>query len=215
MNQATVANPTDPTLWLGEAHAALVYDTATFGPTSPILGRRYRFAVAPTFGGLTFATVTSDYRQYWMPVRPFTFAIRVMQLGRYGTDAADARLLPLAWTIRDIVRGYGDLGSGPSSLGVLRASRMLVGNGEIRFPIAGLFSHESQLAGLPIEGLAFTDVGRFWTPNRLGGATSPLRSVGTGVRINAAGMMIFEVDAVRRFDAARGWTFSFNLRPGF
>ena len=63
MNQTTVNNPADPTLWLGEAHAALVYDTATFGPTSPILGRRYRFAVAPTFGGLTFTTVTSDYRQ--------------------------------------------------------------------------------------------------------------------------------------------------------
>jgi hypothetical protein len=214
MNQTTVTNPADPTLWLGESHAALVYDTATFGPTSPILGRRYRFAVAPTFGALTFTTVTADYRQYWMPVRPFTVAIRVMQLGRYGIDAADARLLPLVWTIRDIVRGYGDLGTGPSSLGTLTASRMLVGNGEIRFPIAGLVSHESSFGGLPIEGLVFTDFGRFWMPDRLRGATSVLRSVGTGVRINAAGM-IFELDAVHRFDAARGWTFSFNLRPGF
>ena len=68
--------------------------------------------------------------------------------------------------------------------------------------------------GLPIEGLAFTDVGRFSMPQRLGAARSLLRNVGTGVRINAAGM-IFELDAVRRFDAARGWTFSFNLRPGF
>ena len=93
---------------------------------------------------------------------------------------------------------------------------MLVGNGEIRFPIAGLFSHESSLGGLPIEGLPFTDVGRFWMPDRLRGATSTsvLRSVGTGVRINAAAM-IFELDAVRRLDAEGGWTFSFNLRPGF
>jgi hypothetical protein len=200
-------------MWLSEARAALVYDTATYGPTSPILGKRYRFAAAPTFGGLTFTTVTSDYRQYWMPRRPFTVAVRVMQLGRYGTDAGDARLLPLVWTIRDIVRGYGDLGTGPSSLGTLSASRMLVGNGEVRFPVAGLFSR-SQSVGLPIEGLAFTDVGRFWMPDRLAGSTSLLRSVGTGVRLNAAGM-IFELDAVRRFDAARGWTFSFNLRPGF
>jgi hypothetical protein len=214
MNQTTVTHPADPTLWLGESHAALVYDTATFGPTSPILGRRYRFAVAPTVGALTFTTVTADYRQYWMPLRPFTVAIRVMQLGRYGTAAADGRLLPLVWTIRDIVRGYGDLGTGPSSLGALRASRMLVANGEIRFPMAGLVSHASPFGGLPIEGLAFTDVGRFWIPDRLRGATSVLRSVGTGVRINAAGM-IFELDAVHRFDAARGWTFSFNLRPGF
>jgi hypothetical protein len=214
MNQTTVNNPGAPTLLLGETHAALVYDTATFGPTSPILGRRYRFAVAPTFGGLTFTTVTSDYRQYWMPLRPFTVAIRMMQLGRYGTDAGDARLLPLVWTIRDIVRGYGDLGTGPSSLGTLSASRMLVGNAEVRFPIVGLFSHASQYGALPIEGLAFSDFGRFWMPDRLRGETSQLRSVGTGVRINAAGM-IFELDAVHRFDVQRGWTFSFNLRPGF
>jgi Tol biopolymer transport system component len=214
MNETTVNNPADPTMWLGEGRAALVYDTATFGPTSPILGRRYRFALAPTFGGLTFTTVTSDYRQYWMPLKPFTVAIRAMHLGRYGTDAGDGRLLPLVWTIRDIVRGYGDLGTGPSSLGTLSASRMLVGNGEVRFPIAGLFSHGSQFGGLPIEGLAFTDVGRFWMPARLGSTTSLLRSVGTGIRINAAGM-VFELDAVRRFDVARGWTFSFNLRPGF
>ncbi len=216
MSEATVNNPADPTLWLGEAHAALVYDTSSFGPTSPILGKRYRFAVAPTFGRLSFATVTADYRRYWMPLQPFTVAIRVMHLGRYGSDAADARLLPLVWTIRDIVRGYGDLGTGPSPLRTLSASRMLVGNGEIRFPVASLFSQASEVGGLPIEGLAFMDVGRFWMPDRLRGATatSLLHSIGTGVRINAAGM-IFELDAVRRFNAARGWTFSFNLRPGF
>jgi WD40-like Beta Propeller Repeat len=213
LGQTTANNPSDPTLLLGESRAALVYDTATYGPTSPLLGRRYRFAVAPTFGGLSFTTVTADYRQYWMPVKPFTVAIRAMQLGRYGTDANDARLLPLVWTIRDIVRGYGDLGPGLSSLGTLSATRMLVGNGELRFPIAGPLSHAPRFA-LPIEALAFTDFGRFWMPDSRGGATSLLRSVGTGVRLNVVGM-IFELDGVRRFDAARGWTFSFNLRPGF
>jgi Tol biopolymer transport system component len=214
LKQTTVTNPGDPTMWLGEAHAALVYDTATFGPTSPILGRRYRFGVTPTFGGLSFTTITADYRQYWMPLKPFTVAVRVMQLGRYGTDAGDPRLLPLAWTVRDIVRGYGDLGAGPSSLGSLAASRMLVGNGEIRFPILGLLTHSSHANALPLEGLFFSDFGRFTMPERLGAATTLLRSAGTGVRINAAGM-IFELDAVHRFDVSRGWTFSFNLRPGF
>jgi hypothetical protein len=214
LNQSTVNKPGDPTLWLGETHAALVYDTATFGATSPILGRRYRFAVSPTFGGLTFTTVTADYRQYWMPVKPFTVAIRAMYLGRYGGDGGDSRLLPLVWTVRDVVRGYGDLGVGPSSLGSLSASRMLVGNAEIRFPILGLFTRTSHANALPIEGLAFTDFGRFAMPDRLGGVTSQLRSAGTGVRINAAGM-IFELDAAHRFDVARGWTFAFNFRPGF
>jgi hypothetical protein len=215
MKQTTLNNPRDPTLWLGEGRAALVYDTAIFGPTSPILGRRYRFGVTTTFGGLTLTTATADYRQYWMPWKPFTVALRVMHLGRYGVDAGDARLLPLAWTIRDIVRGYGDVGTGPSSLGALSASRMLVGNAEIRFPVLSLFTHTSHANALPIEGLVFSDFGRFSMPDRFEDSSSLLRSIGTGARVNAKGIMIFELDAVRRFDAARGWTFSFNLRPGF
>jgi hypothetical protein len=91
---------------------------------------------------------------------------------------------------------------------------MFVGNGEIRFPILSLFTRASHPGIPPIEGLAFSDFGQFWISDRSLGATSLLRSAGTGVRINAAGM-IFELDAVRRFDATRGWTFAFNLRPGF
>ena len=42
-----------------------------------------------------------------------------------------------------------------------------------------------------------------------------LRSVGAGIRINAAGVLL-ELDAVRPFgQPARGWTFAFNYRPGF
>jgi hypothetical protein len=59
------------------------------------------------------------------------------------------------------------------------------------------------------------DFGRFSMPDRFAESPSQLRSAGIGARINAAGMMIFELDAVRRLNAARGWTFSFNLRPGF
>jgi hypothetical protein len=117
-----------------------------------------------------------------MPRKPFTVAIRVMHLGRYGADAGDARLLPLVWTVRDIVRGYGDLGVGPSSLGSLSASRMLVGNAEIRFPLLDLLTHSSHPNALPIEGLVFSDLGRFWMPDRFNSQSSLLRSVGAGAR---------------------------------
>jgi hypothetical protein len=36
-----------------ETAAALVYDSAVFGPASPVLGHRYRFAVAPAFGSIS------------------------------------------------------------------------------------------------------------------------------------------------------------------
>jgi outer membrane protein assembly factor BamA len=191
-----------------------VYDTSIWGPTSPITGKRYRFSASPTFGSLNFTDVTADYRQYWMPVRPFTIAVRVMHLGRYGTDANDPRLLPLIWTVRDVVRGYGDYGLGVTSFGSLAASQLLVGNGEVRFPLSGLFT-KKRLDALPIEGLVFSDFGRFWgSPARLGTSSQILRSAGAGARVNAAGM-IFEFDAVQRFDVQRGWSFSFNFRPGF
>ena len=99
-----------------ETAAALVYDSAVFGPASPVLGHRYRFAVAPAFGSISYTSVTADYRRYVMPVRPFTIAMRVMHQGRYGSGADDPRLLPLAWTLRDVVRGYGDTGG--NALGV-------------------------------------------------------------------------------------------------
>ena len=89
-----------------ESAAALVYDSSVAGPTAPVLGQRSRFEIAPTFGDLSYVTVTADYRRYVMPARPFTLALRVQHVGRYGAGATDSRLLPLVWTVRDLVRGY-------------------------------------------------------------------------------------------------------------
>jgi hypothetical protein len=203
---------------LVETGAALVYDTAIFGPTSPVLGQRYRFAAAPTIGTLTFTTVTADYRKYIMPVRPFTVATRLMHIGRYGSDADDPRLLPLVWTLRDIVRGYGDANSSASA-DYLGVARLLVGNAEVRFPLLSAFA-QPQRRSLPLEGLVFSDLGAFRMPAPLGsnGPTwNALASTGAGVRLNAAGL-IFEFDAARRVGqpaATSGWTFAFNFRPGF
>jgi len=215
LNQSTSISPASSSAYLFETGAALVYDSSVFGPTSPILGQRYRFAIAPTFGSLSFATVTADYRKYLMPVRPLTIALRVMHEGRYGSGADDPRLLPLAWTVRDLVRGYGDTGPVSGNTSYLMASRLLVANVEARFPIPGIFTGNPQPLGLPIEGLIFSDAGQFWTSS-IGPTTRPLlRSVGTGVRLTAAGL-IFELDAVRTIDhIAPGWKFTFNFRPGF
>ncbi len=150
-----------------------------------------------------------------MPVRPFTIAMRVMHLGRYGGASNDPRLLPLLWTLRDVVRGYGDIGPGSPSASNVTASRMLVGNIELRFPFAALLRRSVSPGALPIEGLVFSDTARFWTLRRPDGTPPMLRSFGAGVRLNAAGV-IFELSAVRPLDlASHGWTFSFNYRPGF
>jgi hypothetical protein len=93
-------------LTLFETAAALVYDSSLFGATGPVLGSRYRLEIAPTLGDLSMVTLSADYRRYFMPVRPVTIAVRVEHVGRYGDAAGDPRLLPLVWSIRDLVRGY-------------------------------------------------------------------------------------------------------------
>ncbi len=158
-SRATTTVPAAAQALLAESGAALVYDTAVFGPTSPVLGQRYRFAIAPTFGSLAFTSVTADYRRYFMPVRPFTIATRVMHLGRYGTGSDDPRLLPLVYTVRDVVRGYGDTGRTGGSDSALSATRLAVANLEIRFPYDALWNRRVRSTALPIEGLVFYDAG--------------------------------------------------------
>ena len=69
--------------------AALVYDNSFFGVTSPILGQRYRFEVSPTVGALNYVGVLADFRRYFMPIRRFTFAARLLHYGRYAKDGED------------------------------------------------------------------------------------------------------------------------------
>ena len=98
--------PAPASLDLGIGSAALVYDNSFFGATSPILGQRYRFEVSPTVGSLNYVGVLADYRRYFMPVRPFTFATRLLHYGRYASDGEDPRLQPLFLGQPGLVRGY-------------------------------------------------------------------------------------------------------------
>ena len=63
LNSSTSVSSAAASAFLVEPRVALVYDSSVWGPTSPILGQRYRLAVAPTFGSLSFTTVTADFRK--------------------------------------------------------------------------------------------------------------------------------------------------------
>ncbi len=95
-----------PPLNLGQASAALVYDTSLFGATSPIRGTRYRLELSQSAGSLTYSGVLADARTYLMPFRPYTFALRGLYFGRFGTDAEDGRLPTLFLGYPQLVRGY-------------------------------------------------------------------------------------------------------------
>lgn len=220
-----------PSLYLANVGAALVRDRAAFGAVSPVLGQRFRFEVAPTFGDLSMTTTTLDFRQYAMPFRPVTFAGRAMHVGRYGSGSEDSRLYPLFLGYSTLVRGYDPNSFEPDECSVtgngscpefdrLLGSRMFLFNGEIRVPAAGLFNGELDYGPIPTELFAFVDAGVAWTstdkPKFAGGTRPWATSVGVGARVNAFGYLIAEFNLARALDRPRqGWAFVFNLRPGF
>jgi hypothetical protein len=208
---------------LFESAAAFVHDSSVAGPTAPVLGGRSRFEIAPTFGDLSLVTVTADYRRYFMPAQPLTVALRLQHVGRYGPDAADSRLLPLVWTVRDLVRGYtirDAVGSSCSPrvcepLTEVGTRRLFVANLELRAPLLGPLGLLRQSGILPVDTFVFADLGSF--ASTFGGRESrtTLRTAGAGARLNATGF-VFEFAAARTLDrAGRDWTLAVNFRPGF
>jgi hypothetical protein len=234
--------PSDP-LYLVEAGAALVNDTAFMGATGPVYGGRSRLGFMQSGGSLRYTSITADWRRYYMPVRPVTLAVRVLHFGRYGTNAEDNRLLPLYLGYPDLVHGYGDtsisplecqlidrgfLNGTPTSgaaearcalLDSLSGSRMLVTNLEARAPLVGLFRGDLQYGRVPIDLAAFFDAGLVWTqadrPRFAGGSRTPLRSYGAAVRVNVFGFVITEIAASRPLDRQAGWQWQFSFRQGF
>ena len=228
--------PAAEALNLGIASAALVYDNSFFGATSPILGQRYRLEIAPTIGSLSYVGVLADYRKYFMPARPFTFATRLLHYGRYAKDGEDSRLQPLFLGYPGLVRGYSygsfdgsecdptpaDPGSCPV-FDQLLGSRIVVANGELRFPLFGALGIGSGYYGVfPIDFIAFGDAGLAWDtandPSVFGssGTREPVFSAGAGLRINLLGFVVAELALVRPFDRPeKGWIWQFELQPGF
>jgi len=219
-------------LTLGTTSAALVFDTANFGATSPVAGARYRLEVAPAFGSINYTGLLADYRRYFMPVSFYTFAARIMHYGRYGAGGEDERLFPLFLGYPSLVRGY-DVGTFQASDCIptatsqcpafdrLIGSRVLIGNLEFRFPLLRPFGASQRMYGpLPVEVAFFTDAGVAWNrgekPSVFGGSREGVASAGAALRVNLMGFAVGEFSFAHPFQRAnRGWVFQFNLSPGF
>ena len=226
--------PAGDALNLGVASAALVYDNSLLGATGPILGQRYRLQASPTIGSLSYVSALADYRRYFMPVRPFTLAARLMHYGRYGSDAEDQRLQPLFLGWPGLVRGYR-VGSfdasechptasdpnGCPAFDRLLGSRMVVGNLELRFPLLGVLGVGSGYYGaFPVDFTVFGDGGLAWDsadqPSLTGGSRDAVFSAGAGLRINLLGFAIAEVNLVHPFERPdKRWVWEVNLQQGF
>jgi Tol biopolymer transport system component len=236
--------PMPPALYFGYLTAGYYYDSGIFGATSPILGQNIGLSVSPAVGSISFATVSADFRKYFMPLRPFTLAFRAMHLGRYGKDAEDNRFYPLYIAYWDLVRGYESFSnaelteyqSNPDSAfdpNRLYGSKMLMGNVELRFPLLGVLGlGKGYFGAWPLEFFGFFDWGiayaqnpGYWwggatpedvKPTFLGGKRKPISSAGIGLRTNLFGYLILGLNYVYPIDRpVRGWHFQVSISPGF
>jgi Tol biopolymer transport system component len=229
---SSVTTPFADTLNLGTSSAAYVFDASVFGATSPVQGQRYRFEASPTFGTLNFTGLLADYRRYFMPAPFYTLAFRAMHYGRYGSGSEDTRISPLYVGYPWLVRGYDVSSIGPEDcvptpggscqlIDRLLGSRMLVGNVEFRFPLLRPFGVSSNMYGpLPVEVALFADAGAAWNqgerPDVLGGSRGGVSAAGVALRVNLFGYAVGEFDFARAFQRpGHGWSFGFNLMPGW
>ena len=180
---------------------AYVVDTAMYGSTGPILGRRLRLAFEAGVGGLQFGTLQADARNYWSAGRRFTIATRLLGVTSFGSS-------PQSFYVggSHSLRGYD--------------TRALIGNHvglaslEFRFP---LVRHLALGWPLPLElgnvgGALFADAATAWdrdflhTGRAIGDGAigmGPQASLGFGARANLGGV-ILRVDWASRFDLERG-----------
>jgi Tol biopolymer transport system component len=226
--------PAPSSLYLADTDLALVYDSSVFGATSPLIGQSYRLDFSPTIGTIAMNTLLVDYRRYFMPVRPFTFAGRLLHFGRYGRDAEDGRLTPLFLGYPGLVRGYDSNSFDTNELVAtsdsafdspvfdrLIGSRLAIANFEVRFPLFGVLHLGPGFYGaFPIETGVFYDAGWAWTRNDkagfLGGNRKAVRSYGATARLNLLGYAVLEIDYVNPVDRPqKGWFWQFNFTAGF
>ena len=224
--------PTGDPLTLGQFSAALVYNTAIYGPTSPIAGQSYRIQVAPTTGTLNFTSALLDFRRYVMPVPFYTLAVRAVHFGRYGRDAQHPLLAPIYLGYPELVRGYDIYSYDPSEcrptpasscpeFDQLLGSRVLVGGLEFRFPLLRPWGATQRMYGpVPVEVGFYFDAGVAWNegekPTFAGGQRKGVTSAGVAIRARLFGLLITEFDFSRPFQRpGKGLTFQFTISPGF
>lgn len=225
--------PAPPSLNLGLATMALVYDNSLFGGTGPIMGQRYRFDASPRFGDLNYTNLILDFRKYVMPARPVTLAARVLHFGRYGSDGEDERLTEPFLGFGSLIRGYNDTSFEFIECGEdfdidgtcpvfdqLFGSRLGVANFEVRVPVLGFFGIVHSPGVPPVELAAFFDAGSAWTRDidseLFGGDRAVVTSHGIAMRLNLLGLLIMEVDYVHPNNRPeKGWYWQFNLNPAF
>jgi hypothetical protein len=182
--------------------AAWVFDSAVWGPTGPLSGRRTRVSSYADVGQRTAYGASLDHRLYFNLRQRYAFVVRGVLAGEWGPDRS-----LIAYGGPYSLRGYTDR--------PLAGQEVAFANVEFRFPfIEGLWvAFPGPLLFGGIRGALFFDVGGAWDNNNLTYASvcgedgctlkGPRGSVGVRASLNL-GITIVRWDLVRRTDF-KGW----------
>jgi Tol biopolymer transport system component len=175
----TLHDSTYRPVWFAEPSVALVADNSFSAFTSPVQGERYRLQYTLTTGSVTYQTGLLDYRHYFF-MRPVSFAVRGMSIGRYGHGAEDINTTwPIYLGEETLIRGYGygsfsseecissttnQVTSGCPAFDRLFGSKVAVANAELRIPLFGTEGFGLiNFPFLPTEVSPFFDAGVAYT----------------------------------------------------
>ncbi len=197
-------------------YLAYVSDNTLFGYTGPIAGRRYRFQIEPTVGGLRWIQYSADYRKY-VPIL-FNFLTLAWRAQADLSVGRDETQFPKYIGRADFMRGYdhqqftsqlcGGLINDTSSCSAteLLGSRFALASVELRFPLVRRFDlGVIPLSLPPVDGLFFYDAGMAWTSGQSislrkpadynqNDMRYPLRSYGMGIRLNLFNLALLRWD---------------------
>jgi hypothetical protein len=202
--------PVPAALDLVHAGIAYVGDYSFFGFTEPLTGYRYRFDAGGDAGSLFFLTLAADIRAY-LYLKPFGFAFRAMETGRWFGDADSSSLYDYYLGDPTLVRGYeyysmvANEGAGAANvpqINRLFGSKVAVVKAEIRLPLLG--NGDVGLVSfpwLPTTLVGFFDAGVAWTGSDyplLTWSTDPsgripVFSAGGAVRFNLFNAAVLEI----------------------
>lgn len=180
--------------------AALIHDTALFGPTGPLSGRRMRLGAGFFFGERQAGSYDCDYRLYRNIRKRYAVAWRLVAAGEWGRDRQR-----IAFGGPYSMRGYQDH--------PLYGSQIAFSNLEFRFPFIDAFvlAWPLRIGIGGIRGNLFFDVGGAWDDIedfravQSGRGAGSFRlddlqaSVGFGASLNV-GFAVLRWDLARRTD---------------
>jgi len=135
--------------------AAWVFDSAVWGPTGPLAGRRTRLSGYADWGQRNAYGAALDYRVYFNLRQRYAVVVRGVAAGEWGPDRR-----PIAFGGPYTLRGYTDR--------PLAGQQVGFANLEFRFPfIEGLLiAFPGPLLFGGIRGALFFDVGAAWDTER-------------------------------------------------